>query len=114
MPDIPRFDGVAHWATLSPEQQSQIGALALELIVANDTAYAVCDVAGNVNADPVKFRAASAAGEYLIGGLRDATDTVLPDWHASQRPVPSSIGEICGHCGGSYGDPCDCRIARAS
>ena len=104
---IPRFDGAAAWAALSADAQAHIGTLAIELIVANETACAVADFPGNTHPDPVRFRAACAAGEMLVDALAEAVCAALPEL---DNPIPAALKDLCTDCGGSAEDPCDCAV----
>jgi hypothetical protein len=123
--DWPRFDGLAAWPKLSPEEQAEIGALALELVVASrgmDVAYC-----SGLEETPVarpflsaatflNDRLEDAVGDAIAGAvpafddaLSDAiASTVLahPD-HACRMPLPSLIGPVCRSCGCYHEDPCD-------
>ena len=45
LPSLERFDGAAAWATLTPEQQAEIGAIALEYAVSANYRFSVPGIA---------------------------------------------------------------------
>lgn len=110
---LERFDGQAAWAALSPEQQAEIGALALEYIIAEaamGTAAQDCDAWGN----PTPLARACIMAELSVGKMLADTavlaiapivpfllDASLP------VPIPSLLGPVCRACGCSTDDPCE-------
>lgn len=109
---IPRFDGAQAWACLDPEQQAAIGAVAMELAVANL-------VASLTKPDEPRHRAAMRGGMVLVELSLRAT---FKTFSASERlqierdlPVPSLIGVVCRRCGCSQEDACEggCSWAEA-
>jgi hypothetical protein len=108
--DWPRFDGLATWPKLSPEEQAEIGALALELVVASrgeDVVYC-----SGLEETPVArpfLTAATLLNDKLEDTVSDAiASTALAHHdHARRMPLPSLIGPICRSCGCYHEDPCD-------
>jgi hypothetical protein len=99
---IPRFDGAAAWAMLSKPEKDEIGAAAIELVIASKAAFATEDL------DPITHRASRAAGEKIVNLLDDAVATALTDRMAfKEPPVPSLVGDICERCGCTQEDACD-------
>ncbi|WP_449409683.1 hypothetical protein [Methylobacterium komagatae] len=101
------FDGAAVWATLSPEQQARIGAVALEAAVAGAIAEYLRDPAG---------RACAEAEQIALGLLREAAigeggmidRAWIDDTGLKPRVrIPSVIGLVCQTCGCSQNDPCE-------
>jgi hypothetical protein len=98
MADAPpmAFDGAAAWATLTPELQARVGAIALELAVAGRTAEGIRDHAIE--------RACDAATIVLLDYLESALEEAL----GPARPlVPAMLGDWCRVCGCSQFDPCE-------
>ena len=84
---IPRFDGAAAWAALSADAQAHIGTLAIELIVANETACAVADLPGNTHPDPVRFRAACVPARCSSPNSRRRCAPRFPTSTIRSRPL---------------------------
>ncbi|BAR47157.1 MULTISPECIES: hypothetical protein [Methylobacterium] len=100
------FDGAAVWATLSPEQQARIGAVALEAAVAGAIAEFFPDPAGRAGAEAqrVALKALETAALNIDGIDRTWIDG------AGGKPrfrIPSVVGSVCRACGCSQEDPCD-------
>lgn len=105
-----RFDGAAAWARLTPEQQAEIGAIALELPLA----WHLLDLEGPGPASalsPVLARVATAADSALMGGLEAVVHEALPpDAYAATDGgprIPSRLGGVCRACGCSQNDAWD-------
>jgi hypothetical protein len=108
---VERFDGAAHWAKLSREAKDEIGAIALELVVAwhcQNRAYE--DFPQEVPGGAALLRAADAADQLLIDLLRSAfVDNIEEAELASEdgKPrIPALLGPICRSCGCSQCDAC--------
>ena len=112
----PRFDGLAAWPKLSPEEQAEIGALALELVVASrgmDVAYC-----SGLEETPVARPFLSAAtfindkledavGDAIVGAV-PAFDDALSDAIASAALAHHDHARrICRSCGCYHEDPCE-------
>ena len=106
-----RFDGAAHWASLSAEAQAEIGAIALQLVVAwrcQDRAYE--DFPEERPGGAELLRVADASDQLAIDMLRGAfadhvSEEALDD--AQGRPrIPSLLGPICRCCACSNLDAC--------
>jgi len=99
---IARFDGAAVWSKLGPAQRATIGIIALELVIANKTACTTD------RSEPIRHRAAAAAGALLVGELdRAVSDAVAGKADFSCDPVPSLVGDICQKCGCTELDACE-------
>jgi hypothetical protein len=105
---MPRFDGAAAWATLSPEQQAEIGSIALEYVLALNGVGGLFDPLTLT----VRDRAFIAADALLIGLLGEAVEKAFPEivqplgeWPVP-LPFPSRLGAICRECGCSQDDGC--------
>jgi hypothetical protein len=95
-----RFDGAAAWDKLAPEQQREIGAIALELVQASRSRA--------LNRSPVVGRALEAAGDGLTLLLDDAALPVLgPFTRFSPVRLPSRLGRVCRACGCTEDDACE-------
>jgi hypothetical protein len=108
--DWPRFDGIAAWANLTPEQQEEIGALALELVVAShgeDVVYR------GGSEDAPESRPFLVAANRLFNQLKHAVSDMIADAvpalddHQLPMPIPSFIGTICRRCGCCQEDGCE-------
>lgn len=103
---VPRFDGAAHWATLSPDAQAEIGALALEYVAAG---YAVQVEAAGAHRTAIG-RAAEAAWDHLASRLEERVVELLPAgdvWRdGATARIPSLLGPLCRRCGCSEPDAC--------
>ena len=104
----PRFDGAAAWARLTPEQQAEIGVLALELVVAShgeDVVYR----GGLEDApeSPLFLVAANLLFDQFENTVSDIIADTVPalDDYWLPMPIPSFTGTICRRCG------CDERAA---
>jgi len=94
----PRFDGLAAWPKLSPEEQAEIGALALELVVASrgmDVAY--CSGLEEAPVARPFLSAATFLNDQLedavgdaIAGAVPAFDDALSDAITSTAPAIAS------------------------
>jgi hypothetical protein len=109
---LPRFDGAAAWAALTPEQQAEIGAVALELVVnANGEDAYFSDYAAEMPA----ARPFIAAQPLLMGLLLDAALAALCYHHlvpalddeALPVPIPVLLGQVCHVCLCSEHDACE-------
>ena len=117
MMEIPRFDGAAAWATLSAEQQVEIGAIALEFIV---SWHGLDSVELHSMEEPSRATAFGAAESLLGDMLMDAVSTAIGDAVPALSddelpvPIPSLLGPICRVCGCSEAAACEggCAWAR--
>jgi hypothetical protein len=104
----PRFDGAAMWASLTSQQQAEIGAIALEFIV-------------NANGEDAYFTGLEAkpearpfiAGQRLLIdklmiAVQDAIIEKVPALgdDALPVPIPSLLGAVCRQCGCTQEDAC--------
>lgn len=106
-----RFDGAAAWATLTPEQQAEIGAIALEYMMAAVGCVAYCDVDGfHLLARPFE-----TAEPLLLSQLHEAMHRAMAatvpalsvsDDEVAFVPIPSRLGPVCRACACSEFDPC--------
>jgi len=108
--NCPRFDGSTAWAKLTPEQQAYIGALALELIVAQHG----IDYASKEETNPwlTSFRVSEilleeALGNSVAAALGDHFPRLFDDdaQPSSPVPIPSILGPVCRICLRSEHDP---------
>lgn len=114
--DWPRFDGSAVWSKLTPEQQAQIGAIALEFIVSanGEAAYFGSDpLFYDVDRDEVNKGRPFAAAEHLLTELllqavQDALADKVPALNDDGLlvPIPALLGPVCRACGCSEQDAC--------
>lgn len=107
--DWPRFNGAATWSTLTPEQQAEIGAIALEHVVCmnGEDAY-FTGLEAKPGARPF-LAAAPLLADKLIAAVQDAIIDKVPalDTDALPVPIPSLLGPLCRACGCSQEDGCD-------
>ena len=111
---VPRFDGAEAWARLNEETRAQIGAAALEAVIA--------DLGCEITIDPRLQRAFAAAHEVCAGILIDlavaampALDEQLASDDADQvLPLPSALGAVCRLCGCSQNDACGLGCSRVA
>jgi hypothetical protein len=100
-----RFDGAEAWTALTPEQQAEIGAIALEYAVA---AIGYQDV---IDLDFLALiaRPLCAAEQFLHDDLLVTTQETAPALTdpSELMPIPSRLGRICRTCGCSHYDPCE-------
>lgn len=101
-----RFDGHAIWPTISPDQQAEIGATALELLAAWwAQEQAIDPFDGSLLA-----RAADAADILLIEKLRVLMVEAVPrsalDAIDGEPRLPAMLGPVCRECGCSQNDAC--------
>lgn len=97
-----RFNGVEAFQQLTPEQQAEIGGVALELAVMwnGQDAYGYGD-------DRSNGRPFHAADSYLLDALHEAVNDAIPETIASEPlPIPSRMGGVCRRCGCSEHDAC--------
>lgn len=99
-----RFNGAQAWAKLTSEQQAEIGAILLELIV--------CQNGEDAHEDDGRLGPTFEGGyphidQLLMDAVSDALHSRMPevlnDYHV---PVPSLIGPLCRACGCSEYNPC--------
>jgi hypothetical protein len=100
-PDLPgRFDGAAIWAGLTPDQQAEIGSIAMELVAAWWLQEQSCDPETGCD---VLMRAGDAADSLLISQLQEVFVETIPRCDlndADGRPrIPSRLGAVCRQCG---------------
>lgn len=106
---IPRFSGTSAWSALSLEEQAQIGATALELIVAIRAMQATEDPdrPEEPTSNPVN-RAAHASSAMCITTIDRLATAALPVLMSfDDPPVPSIVGDVCEGCGCTDEDACD-------
>jgi hypothetical protein len=111
-----RFDGAAIWPTLTREQQADLGAAALNLVVAwrgEDERGADLDFLHSPFIRAAE-QAASAAQDDLIIAFDAAIAAGAIETPSGQLRLPTTIGMICEACGCSQGDACEsgCDWAR--
>lgn len=105
---LPRFDGAEAWAKLTPEQQAEIGAIALEYVVAANGRDAYADI----DALALQSRAHEAAEMVIAGQLNETVQEALAalvpalDDETLPVPIPSRLGPVCRVCACSEYDPC--------
>lgn len=106
MNTIHRFDGAAAWALLTREEQAQIGALALEMVIASKTAHATDGIPGH-EPHPL-HRAALAAGNVAVNLLDEVVSEAIVQFvDFTEPPVPLCVGDICRRCGCTEPDACE-------
>lgn len=105
-----RFNGAEAWAKLTPEQQAEIGAIALELPLV----WQLHDLEGHGPESflsPLLARVVNAADDALMNGLEQAVRDALPEGAYVGRQgmprIPSLLGGVCRVCGCSQNDACD-------
>lgn len=107
--DWPRFDGAAMWGQLTPEQQDEIGAIALEFVInmnGEDAYFTGLDAKPEARpflaAQPLlSDRLLSAVQDAIIEHVPALGDDGLP------VPIPSLLGAVCRACGCSPEDGCE-------
>ncbi|ACA18425.1 hypothetical protein M446_4067 [Methylobacterium sp. 4-46] len=106
-PAFPRLDGVDIWTGLTREEQDEIGAIAVELVVSWRLQRRVYeDQLGDILA-----RAAEAADQLLTRELDLAVGDVLPDGALEAEDgvtarIPSLLGDVSRDCGCTEEDAC--------
>jgi len=105
---LQRFDGAAAWAALTPEQQAEIGAIALEFVV-------------NMHGEDAYFSGLEAKPEArpfiagqplltdkLMTAVQDAIGDQVPALFDDELriPIPSLLGGVCRICLCSDDDAC--------
>lgn len=105
-PPLARFDGAAAWSSLTPDQQTRIGALAMEL----GATWSTLDEQG-LDFEPVEIRRGIyAAQSMLMAELPETLAKAIPSgafYAPDGTPrVPSCIGDICRFCGCTQSDAC--------
>ncbi len=100
------FDGAAVWATLTPEQQAEIGSRALEYVAACEA----MSYGGYSDVGMPWSRAGEASIDAAQSELENCVDSILgtesfygPDEHPL---LPSCVGMFCRVCGCSHEDAC--------
>jgi hypothetical protein len=108
-PPLQRFDGAAAWAALTPDQQAEIGAIALEYAIASNGYQEIIDL----DFLALAARPLGAAEQVLhddllvtVGDALSATVAAFAD-PSELMPIPSRLGQVCRTCGCSHYDPCD-------
>jgi hypothetical protein len=97
-----RFDGAAAFADLSPEMQTAIGAVAMEIVVMWNGQDAYGHELGREKSRP--FDAGDSA---LLDHLHTLVGEAIPEvLEAEPLPVPSLIGLVCRRCGCTEHDAC--------
>ena len=105
---LERFDGAAAWATLTPDQQAEIGAIALEYVV---NTYGEDAYFAYVDPDP-EVRPFVAARSLLMDELMRAVADAIGDTVPAlvddelEVPIPSLLGPVCRVCRCSQEDGC--------
>jgi hypothetical protein len=105
---LERFDGAAAWATLMPDQQAEIGAIALEYMIAVTGRDAYRDIGGlDLLARPFEAAEALLLGQ-LYESIEDALAATVPALNDDVEfvPIPSRLGAVCRACACSEFDPC--------
>jgi hypothetical protein len=107
--DWPRFDGAIVWATLTTEQQAEIGAIALEIVVntnGEDAYFSGLDA--KPEARPF-IAAQPLLNDMLLQTVQDAIIHLVPALcnDALLVPIPSLLGPVCRACGCTENDACD-------
>lgn len=101
------FDGAAVWVTLTPDQQAEIGARALEYVVAAE----VLSYGGYPDTTMAWARAGEASIDAAQAELEACVNTYLGQERMQDRDgkplVPSIVGMFCRRCGCSQYDACD-------
>ncbi len=106
---LPRFDGAEAWATLTPDQQAEIGAIALEFVL---NWHGEEIFFSGILAEP-ESRPFIAAQPLLTDMLVDSAQAALKDLVPAiddddlSMPIPSLLGPVCRVCLCSEYDPCD-------
>lgn len=105
---LPRFNGAEAWAKLTAEQQAEIGAIALEIIVnchGEDAYFTGLDAKPEarpfIAAQPVLM-------DMLMSTVSEAIGPAVPALFDDDLPVPipSLLGGVCRACACSEYDPC--------
>jgi hypothetical protein len=105
---LERFDGVCAWSALSPEQQAEIGAIALEYVIARNG----LDLYSDVDGAALLHRPFEAVEPLLMQQLLELAQDALADQVPALTdlsrlmPVPSFLGRVCRACACSEYDPC--------
>lgn len=113
-----RFDGAAHWATLTPDEQRAVGAAALEWMAADALRQRAYEDAPDNGTAFLWERVGMAAAEACRSAILDVFVEAVPradlEAPAGQPRVPSLLGMVCEACGCSEDDACDqgCAWAR--
>lgn len=111
---IERFDGAEVWRTLTPTQQAEVGALALELVAMWHFEDKTLDLVGERVLAVMRVYAAHG-DTGIIDRLQEAfVESVPREWLIASDgtpKVPASLGRICRHCGCSDGDTCGTRCS---
>ncbi|MGO1078304.1 hypothetical protein [Inquilinus sp. CA228] len=112
---LARFDGAAVWATLDPEHQAAIGAIALEIVAAMVVDRYV-EIAPE--RDPRVYRVylafdAGDAVDLLFQRAASAVDLAAQLGANGLPRIPSVIGAICRDCGCTQDDACTPRCSWA-
>jgi hypothetical protein len=93
----PRFDGAAAWAKLTPEQQREIGAAALEFVQARCGHHLYTLNRTDIEEAARLFEIAKQMlGADLLAAVRSALDLHS---YFHPFPIPSGVGPICRVCG---------------
>jgi hypothetical protein len=102
--NMKRFSGAEAWAKLTPEQQAEIGAIALELIVSREGNYLHFETRTTLSG---LFDHCEAVIEGLIEDtIRDALHSRVPEvLNDHHIPIPSLVGQVCRICGCTSTDP---------
>ena len=96
---LPRLDGRTVWRTLQPDDQEDIGALAIELVAA----YRGMESAGIDEVRPYE-----AADAVIHNALYSLVSPLVPGLDYDEpTPIPRTLGRVCRVCKCSHTDPCD-------
>lgn len=96
---LPRLDGRTVWRTLEPDDQEDIGALAIELVAA---------YRGMENAGVGDVRPYEAADAVIHNALYSLVSPLVPGLDYDEpTPIPRTLGRVCRVCKCSHTDPCD-------
>jgi hypothetical protein len=111
-----RFDGAVIWSTLTPEQQLDIGAAALNLVVAwklQDSAYEG-GAAGSDSIVTIGDTADETCIDDLIRAFEAAVVEGSVETPSGQIRIPVTVGMICEACGCTEDRACEggCGWAR--
>lgn len=102
---LSRFNGAEAWAKLTPEQQAEIGAIALELVICQNGEDAH---EGDGRLSRIFFNGYAQIDQALMDAVSDALNNRMPEvLNDHDIPVPSLIGPVCRVCGCSEYDPCE-------
>src|SRR5262245_54476832 len=102
-----RFDGAAVWAGLSPEQQADIGAAALELVASWALGDRIIEDELGERFTRVNEMANIEANDALHLAVLEALGNDAFEGPDENPMVPSCVGQVCRACGCTENDTCD-------